>query len=416
MKELHDIQRVFRRVWAANILLLLIPLTLALLFVQSALAILFASILCVFSVAGSYMFMNRSLKGWHGTQENGDDLESEPGASAAEKETLLAVSRDCVDIIPVLVGQLKEVVEQTESAALEIGRRFQDIADKANSQADIAAATIRSRDGEGSGMSIEQILDLAGRSLEEMSERVVRASGSTLKAVEEMDDVAENVRVISQILEDIEYIADQTNLLALNAAIEAARAGEHGRGFAVVADEVRKLSHKSNTSSAGIKEVIKKINKRIEDASRSIREMATRDVEESEKARDEVNRMLEDIVRAHDGLKSSIDLLAESSRDIASDISSIVTSLQFQDITRQRIEHVIEPLEEIRAEMDGVLAGGPGTVLEGGGDRLERLVERYTMEKERSTLEVVAGKRADDGRVVPAKAVGSELGDNVELF
>jgi methyl-accepting chemotaxis protein len=113
-------------------------------------------------------------------------------------------------------------------------------------------------------------LESASKHLSEMHQKIEEASQNEVEIAQHLAQVSRDTQEVTNVLTIISDIADQTNLLALNAAIEAARAGEHGRGFAVVADEVRKLAEKTQHSLSDINATVSVVVQAINDASESM--------------------------------------------------------------------------------------------------------------------------------------------------
>jgi methyl-accepting chemotaxis protein len=158
-------------------------------------------------------------------------------------------------------------------------------------------------------------------------EGIKKISEVVFEATEKVKSLGENSSQIGEIIQVIDDIADQTNLLALNAAIEAARAGEQGRGFAVVADEVRKLADRTTKATKEIAQMIKQIQSDTSVTVKSINQGAN-EAESGKILAENAGKSLNDIITASEKVVSIVNIVANANKEQSNAAEQISRSVE----------------------------------------------------------------------------------------
>ncbi|MEJ5244338.1 MAG: methyl-accepting chemotaxis protein [Bacteroidota bacterium] len=277
------------------------------------------------------------------------------------------------DSLSGLIRQVNELVDNTASSATEISATAEGLAaasQEQSAQADEVASAVEqmSRTITENAMAANKTAEVAqenGRIASEGGQVVsqtvdkMRDIAKVVKnSAENIEKLGESSKQIGEIISVIDDIADQTNLLALNAAIEAARAGEQGRGFAVVADEVRKLAERTTEATKQIAVMIKGIQSETEAAVIAMNK-GTTEVTSGIELADKAGQSLKQILNSTQEVIDMINRIAAASEEqsaTSEQISKNVTSIsQVTAESAKRVEDVAHTAEDL-AKMTNQLA------------------------------------------------------------
>jgi methyl-accepting chemotaxis protein len=233
--------------------------------------------------------------------------------------------------------QVDEGTEQTATAVQEISHTAVDIAKYTQSVNDAA------QNASGAANSGAQVVKRSAQTMSSLAQRIQQAHNQ----VEQLSKTGEKV---NSIVDVINSLAEQTNLLALNAAIEAARAGEAGRGFSVVADEVRSLAEKTVSATNGIADIVGSLNRETSAIATMMKE-GLQSASEGEKNAEEAAGAINEITGAIDQLAndmnqvvSSVEGISDTTEEIAQKVEQIHGHTRETAEVRQQLNAHIERL------------------------------------------------------------------------
>ncbi len=275
-----------------------------------------------------------------------------------------------------MIEKIDESVKATASAAYQISSSAEELAaggqEQSTQTSDISCAVeemsktisettkntnLASEKAKSAGLKAKE----GGSVIKETIKGMDRISEVVSKSAETVFTLGKNSDRIGEIVQVIDDIADQTNLLALNAAIEAARAGEQGRGFAVVADEVRKLSERTTKATKEIALMIKQIQQDTNDAVKSM-QLGTKEVDNGKLLAKKAGVVLEAIILESEKVSDIVAQVASSGEEQNSGVAQISQNLDgINKVTRestagiQQIARAAEDLSKLTGNLQSMV-------------------------------------------------------------
>lgn len=310
--------------------------------------------------------------------ESGPPKENRPAAGIDSADQIQRIADSC------LSGWQRQCAEAADES-----RRLQGILDDAiqtlslsfgqmqtetSRQRDLAMGLIEGgQDEGGQGAGFDQFVNETSSEMQTIVDSLVGNSQLAMRLVEHTEDVTHHMQAARAILADIGAIAKQTNLLALNAAIEAVRAGPAGRGFGVVADEVRELSSRTDQFRRQIVALMDDMERAVVLTEQAMGQLASQDMTFAIRSKQRIENIMRAAERIQVERAAATKAMGEAAGVLDRAVATAITKLQFEDISRQLIDQLgrrISALDRCAPAWSHLLEA----IAEGGPERVSAAV------------------------------------------
>ncbi len=281
----------------------------------------------------------------------------------------------CREALPILARQIQTSRQQTMEAIESLSARFSRIVERLDGALGRHRAHSQAEDFQTYASRGERDLLVVIQAL-----KAIQDSRNALS--EEIRALASHTEELRKMCTDVESIAFQTNILALNAAIQAAHAGQAGKAFAVIAQEVRALSTAARGTGKRITTQVANIGAALTRIGTTNEEMTSRDQKAVEESTQHIRSVLSRLTHSAERLTGLAQRSNEDSAGIRDEIGESIVQLQFQDRVSQILGQVIDSMQQLSV-LCGAAAPGTQDAHEQAKDYVQRMTRSYTTDEQR---------------------------------